>query len=129
MPDNVVWDLHTEEMLFYIECKGPDKYPESEVNHGDLVAEYLNPARNETDKNQSPVLQIYCYMVDDGMKYGILTTGIHTWFVYRTVDNDGLGTLHVSQSFKVDQQTPSLGQAMAIFIHTVRNDEAALNVP
>jgi len=72
----------------------------------------------------SPILQVYQYGCENESKYLILSTGLYTWFLVRSVEDGKERILKISQTFVADQEVPcSLAQAFVCFILMALEDK------
>jgi hypothetical protein len=84
-----------------------------------------------------PISQTFTYMVRHGTRYGIVTTGLHTYLLRR--DGEGGMTLQAKRAVtyipaaggiaeEEEEGTPCLAQVLAKFLWLVLNDERSVGV-
>ncbi len=96
-----------------------------------LVQWWLDDAADETEttvrQTQRPsvchiIRQIYGYISNHGLKYGILTNGQVFWFLHRPHMDGEFGTLYVSPPVPIVGTAPTLFQAIMYFVTLVQQE-------
>lgn len=99
------------------------------ATHDDLVKKY---SENHEDRRKgrplgvsviNPLEQIFGYMSQNGLQYGVLSTYESTWFLCRP--KDGPRNLLISEVVKDTGTNPSLFRCFAFIMSLARNDRAS----
>ena len=109
--------------LFPVEVRDPNKYPSKGAYMADvdvMSAHWTSQEVMNTDgallSSRSPITQVFTHSCLLKSHCCVLTAGEFTWFCKRT-----LGTLKISQAFRMDSESPSLAQAWVIFVQLAFN--------
>ena len=73
------------------------------------------PARDP--EHVSPVVELYTYMREAGMRYGILTCYLRWWFFFANDDSYNLGVVQIDSH----STTPSVAQVLVAFLVLAKN--------
>jgi hypothetical protein len=119
-----------EKVLCAMEEKAPYKYPKrfddgNPYRPSCLAEHYAAHELTGADSGRSPVVQVYNYMCSIGCKYGVLSTGLYTWFLRR----DAKGNLYTSPTVALNDVAPTLSLAWIAFLKACARDKETVGVP